>query len=43
MKTYYITFQTDLNASMKVRIFSRSYESAVKKVKKEYPRAFDID
>lgn len=43
MKTYYIIFQTNLNASMKVEISARSYKSAVKKLLKEYPSAFDLD
>jgi len=40
---YNLTFQTDLNESMRVKILARSYKSAVKKLLKEYPSAFDID
>ncbi|MFA5207394.1 MAG: hypothetical protein WC428_01940 [Candidatus Paceibacterota bacterium] len=40
---YNLSFQTDLNESMRVKIEARSYKSAVKKLIKEYPSAFDID
>jgi FKBP-type peptidyl-prolyl cis-trans isomerase (trigger factor) len=43
MKTYTISFQTDLNASMRVEIKARSWKDAIKKLLKEYPSAFDID
>jgi hypothetical protein len=43
IKSYLISFQTDLNASMKIIIEARSWKLAVKILLKEYPSAFDID
>jgi hypothetical protein len=43
LKEYFIRFQTDLNESMKVTIFAKSWKSARKKLLKDYPSAFDID
>jgi len=43
MKIYTIRFQTNLNASMVMDIYARSYKAAIKKVLKEFPDAYDFN
>ena len=38
-KTYFIRFETNLNASMKLTVKASSWHAAMKKVKKEFPSA----
>ena len=43
MKTYIIRFETNLNESMCTKIRARSEREAIKKIKDEYPTAFNIE
>ncbi len=39
---YTVRFQTDLNESMIMIVFASSFKSATRKIKKEFPSAFDF-
>jgi hypothetical protein len=42
MKEREITFSTDLNESISVNVMAKTYESAIKKIKKSFPSAYDF-
>jgi len=42
-KWYDIRFETNLNASMCIVIFAKNKQDAIRKLKKEYPSAFNIE
>jgi hypothetical protein len=37
-----LTFSTDLNETLSMTVFARTYESAIRKIKKEFPSAFNF-
>ena len=43
IEIYDISFQTDLNATMRVKIKAKSIEKAKQKLLKEFLSAFDVD
>lgn len=42
LKEYSFTFETNLNNNMRLKIHSRSFASAKRKLKRMYPSAFNI-
>jgi hypothetical protein len=42
MENFEFTFSTDLNETLSITIRARTYESAIKKLKKEFPSAFNF-